>query len=105
MRPSVSLALPGTPPVVLCVLIGGRLLSGDTLFIRACGRCDLPGGDAGQLYESLTKTLKALDDATVLCPGHHYAEAPTAALGEEKRANPFLAAPTLQAFLRLVGAG
>ena len=82
----------------------GRLLSGDTLFIGACGRCDLPGGDPAQLYDSLTKTLSALDDETVLCPGHNYADAVTTTLGQEKRSNPYLKAQTLQAFLRLVGA-
>jgi glyoxylase-like metal-dependent hydrolase (beta-lactamase superfamily II) len=81
----------------------GLLFSGDTLFIRACGRCDLPGGDPGMLYESLTQKLKVLDDATILCPGHNYAGVPTSRLGEEKRTNPFLNAPTLHDFLRLVG--
>ncbi|MBI3011599.1 MAG: MBL fold metallo-hydrolase [Candidatus Omnitrophica bacterium] len=94
---------PGHTPGSQCLLVEGRLLSGDTLFVRACGRCDLPGGDPAKLYESLDKKLRPLDDTTVLCPGHHYAEATTSALGEEKRANPFLRAGTMQEFLRLVG--
>ena len=95
---------PGHTPGSQCLLAGGRLLSGDTLFIRACGRCDLPGGDPRQLYESLTTKLKRLSDETTLCPGHHYADVPTAPLGEEKRLNPFMSAATLPDFLRLVGA-
>ena len=95
---------PGHTPGSQCLLVNGRLLSGDTLFIGACGRCDLPGGDPRELYESLTQRLKPLDDATVLCPGHNYGEVPTASLGEEKQRNPFLSIPTLQDFLRLVGA-
>lgn len=94
---------PGHTPGSQCLLVEGRLLSGDTLFVRACGRCDLPGSDPAKLYESLDKKLRPLDDATILCPGHHYAEAPTSALKEEKRANPFLRAGTMQEFLRLVG--
>ncbi len=94
---------PGHTPGSQCVLVDDRLLSGDTLFIRACGRCDLPGGSPQQLYDSLTKKLKPLDDTTILCPGHNYADVPTATLGEEKQANPYLAAPTLHDFLRLVG--
>jgi glyoxylase-like metal-dependent hydrolase (beta-lactamase superfamily II) len=82
---------------------GNLLLSGDTLFIGACGRSDLPGGDPRELYESLTKRLAALDDRTVLCPGHNYGPAPTTTLGEERRANPFLRIASLQEFLRLVG--
>ena len=102
--PVALLHTPGHTPGSQCLLVNGRLLSGDTLFIRACGRCDLPGSDPTKLYESLTKTLKALDDETILCPGHNYAEVPTSRLGEEKRTNPFLTIPTLQDFLRLVGA-
>jgi glyoxylase-like metal-dependent hydrolase (beta-lactamase superfamily II) len=94
---------PGHTPGSQCLLVGNLLLSGDTLFIRSCGRCDLPGGDPRALHESLTRKLRPLDDQTILCPGHHYADVPTAELGEEKRANPFLSAATLQDFLRLVG--
>ena len=102
--PVTIIHTPGHTPGSQCLLVNGRLLSGDTLFIKGCGRCDLPGGDPATLYESLTKKLKPLDDETILCPGHNYAEVPTSRLGDEKRANPFLASPTLQDFLRMVGA-
>ena len=103
--PMTIIHTPGHTPGSQCLLVHGRLLSGDTLFIRGCGRCDLPGGDPATMYESLTKKLKPLDDATLLYPGHNYADAPSAPLREEKRANPFLSSPTLQDFLRLVGHG
>ena len=95
---------PGHTPGSQCLLVNGRLLSGDTLFIKACGRCDLPGGNPAQLYESLSKRLGSLDDDTIVCPGHNYADTVTSTIGEEKRANPFMRIPTLQDFLRLVGA-
>ena len=101
--PVTLIHTPGHTEGSQCLLVNDRLLSGDTLFIRACGRCDLPGGDPAKLYESLTKRLKPLHDDTILCPGHHYADVPTSRFGDEKRENPFLGAPTLQAFLRLVG--
>jgi len=101
--PVTLIHTPGHTPGSQCLLVNGRLLSGDTLFIRACGRCDLPGGDPALLYDSLMNRLKPLDDATILYPGHHYATTPTSTMGEEKRANPFLQLPTLQGFLRLVG--
>ncbi|MBI4343686.1 MAG: MBL fold metallo-hydrolase [Candidatus Omnitrophica bacterium] len=103
--PVQLLHTPGHTPGSQCLLVDGKLLSGDTLFIRACGRCDLPGSDPAALYHSLAHTLRRLDDETLLCPGHNYAPVPTAKLGEEKRANPYLGSPTLQDFLRLVGAG
>jgi glyoxylase-like metal-dependent hydrolase (beta-lactamase superfamily II) len=92
---------PGHTPGSQCLLASGHLFSGDTLFIRACGRWDLPGGDPAQLYESLTKALKPLDEATVVCPGHNYAERPTSTIREEKRDNPFLQFMSVQDFLRM----
>ncbi|MDP3703403.1 MAG: MBL fold metallo-hydrolase [Candidatus Omnitrophota bacterium] len=94
---------PGHTPGSVCLLVDGRLLSGDTLFINGCGRCDLPGGDPRELFESLSKKLTRLDDGTVLYPGHNYADRPSAPLGDEKRTNPFLAVPTLDDFLHLTG--
>jgi glyoxylase-like metal-dependent hydrolase (beta-lactamase superfamily II) len=35
-----------------------RLLTGDALFIRGCGRTDFQSGDPGTLYDSVTKKLK-----------------------------------------------
>ena len=105
-RVSVSLIhTPGHTPGSQCLLVDGRLLTGDTLFIKACGRWDLPGGDPAQLYESLNVKLKALDEATVVYPGHNYADRPTSTIGEEKQENPFLQAPSREAFLRAIGRG
>lgn len=101
--PLTLIHTPGHTPGSQCLLVNGRLLSGDTLFIRACGRCDLPGGDPALLYDSLMNKLKPLDDATILYPGHHYAQMPTSTMGDERRANPFLQPLTVQDFLRLVG--
>lgn len=101
--PVAVIHTPGHTPGSQCLLVGGRLLSGDTLFIGACGRCDLPGGNPKTLHESLHKKLKPLPDETILYPGHDYAPVPSTSLGEEKKANPFLAAATVQDFLHLVG--
>jgi glyoxylase-like metal-dependent hydrolase (beta-lactamase superfamily II) len=101
--PVTLLHTPGHTPGSQCLLVKGHLFSGDTLFIRACGRWDLPGGNPAQLYESLTKTLKTLDEATIVCPGHNYAERPTSTIGDEKRTNPFFQPPTLASFLQAIG--
>ena len=91
---------PGHTPGSQCFHVRNHLISGDTLFINACGRTDLPGGNAEELYHSLTGTLKKFDDATVLCPGHNYADKPTATMGEQKKSNPYLLCDSLQNFLR-----
>ena len=83
-------------------MLDDNLVSGDTLFINACGRTDLPGGSPEELYHSLA-ILKKMDDKTILLPGHNYGHAPHATLAEQKVENPFLVAPNLKAFLRFMG--
>ena len=90
---------PGHTPGSQCFHVRGHLLSGDTLFIGACGRTDLPGGDAEQLYHSLTQKLARFDDSTILCPGHNYAASPTTTMGDEKKTNPYLLCDSLKNFL------
>ena len=91
---------PGHTKGSQCFHACGHLISGDTLFIGACGRTDLPGGDAKELYYSLTQRLMKFDDGTVLCPGHNYADKPTATIGEQKKSNPYLMCDSLENFLR-----
>lgn len=94
---------PGHTPGSQCFYVDGRLLSGDTLFINACGRTDLPGGDPEEMHRSLTQRLARLPDETVLLPGHNYGgEAST--IGDEKRQNPFMRIG-LGDFLRTMGGG
>jgi hydroxyacylglutathione hydrolase len=99
---------PGHTPGSQCFLVEtggapGRLVSGDTLFLNACGRVDLPGGDPEAMFRSLDGVLKKLPDETILFPGHLYAPEPSATMGEQKRTNPYLRATTLEQFLGFVG--
>ncbi len=96
---------PGHTPGSLCFLVDGKLIAGDTLFIGACGRVDLPGSNAEDLYYSLTDKLKKLPDATVLYPGHNYAAASTSTIGEEKNSNPFMRFQSVELFLQSMGYG
>ncbi|HET6465127.1 MAG TPA: MBL fold metallo-hydrolase [Nitrospiria bacterium] len=91
---------PGHTPGSQCFYVEDRLITGDTLFINGCGRCDLPGGSPEEMYHSLTGTLKRLDDHTQVYPGHHYAPVPVSTIGDEKRQNPFLTSGSLEEFLR-----
>jgi glyoxylase-like metal-dependent hydrolase (beta-lactamase superfamily II) len=78
---------PGHTPGSQCFLVGDKLVSGDTLFLDGCGRTDLPGGDAEQLYESLTQRLAHVPDDVVLYPGHLYSPDPSAPLGDVRARN------------------
>ena len=91
---------PGHTPGSQCFHVQNRLISGDTLFIGACGRCDLPGGDAKEMYHTLTQRLMKFDDSTILFPGHNYSERPSSTMGAEKKTNPYLMCDSLENFLR-----
>ena len=94
---------PGHTPGSQCFLVDGRVISGDTMFIDACGRVDFPGGNPEQMYNSLTQKLMALPDETILFPGHNYATLPHATLGEQKKTNPYLRFASLKQFLAAMG--
>src|SRR3989304_3560956 len=72
---------PGHTPGSQCFYVDGRLISGDTLFIGACGRTDLPGGDPTEMHRSLPQRLATLPDETVLLPGHNYG-GPASTIGD-----------------------
>jgi len=66
----------------------GLLLAGDTLFLGSVGRTDLPGGNTGQLKESIRRRLYTLDEKTLVIPGH----GPETTIGAEMRQNAFVRA-------------
>ena len=94
---------PGHTPGSQCFLVDGQLISGDTLFIGSCGRIDLPGSDASQLYDSLNNKLKKLPDETMLFPGHNYSDRPSSTIAMEKAHNPYMRFERLQDFLSVMG--
>ena len=64
---------PGHTPACMTHVMGDAAFVGDTLFMPDGGsaRADFPGGDAGQLYDSIQKVL-ALPDQTRLFMCHDY---------------------------------
>ncbi len=94
---------PGHTPGSQCFLAEGNLISGDTLFVNSCGRVDLPGSDPEAMYQSLNHTLRNLDDATVVYPGHAYAPESSTTIGEQKRTNMYMRFKNLDDFLMAMG--
>lgn len=64
---------PGHTPACITYVVGDAAFIGDTMFMPDYGtaRCDFPGGDSGQLYDSIQKIL-ALPDKTRLFMCHDY---------------------------------
>jgi len=88
-----AIATPGHTPACMVHVIGNAAFVGDTLFMPDGGsaRADFPGGDAGQLYDSIQKVL-ALPDEMRLFICHDYGPggreiAWATTVGEEKASN------------------
>ena len=84
-----AIATPGHTDSHMAYLVNGeRVLTGDALLIRGCGRTDFQSGDAGMLYDSVTRKLFTLPDTTLVYPAHDYRGYTVSTIGEEKRWNP-----------------
>ena len=66
------LGTPGHTDDSLSFRVGTNVFTGDALFIRGSGRTDFQNGDPAQLFDSITRVLFALPDATTVWPGHDY---------------------------------
>lgn len=76
---------PGHTPGSSVIQIRDCLFTGDTLFRHECGRCDLEGGDFGQMLHSLRRLYELEGDYKVL-PGHEG----LSTLSEERVYNPYM---------------
>jgi hydroxyacylglutathione hydrolase len=81
---------PGHSPGGICLLGDGNLFAGDTLFVGAIGRTDLPGASYEDFMDSINRKLMTLPEETIVWPGHDYGISPTSTIGREKMTNPFL---------------
>ena len=81
---------PGHSPGSICVYAENNLFTGDSLFVGAAGRVDVPGGDFTILTDSLAAKIAVLPDETRIWPGHDYGDTPTSTVGREKKENPYL---------------
>ncbi len=71
--PAFAMYTPGHTPACMVHVMGNAAFVGDTLFMPDGGsaRADFPGGDAGQLYDSIQKVL-SLPDKMRLFMCHDY---------------------------------
>jgi rhodanese-related sulfurtransferase len=93
---------PGHTPDSVCFVFEGGVLTGDTLLIGGSGRTDFPGGDPCAQFESITRKLFALPDATVVWPAHDYRGRTSSTIGAEKATNPRLAGRSCDEYIALM---
>ena len=94
---------PGHSKDSICLLGGGKIFTGDTLFVGNCGRIDLPGGSAKELYHSLFDVIAKFTDGLVLYPGHDYGSSSTSTIGKEKQTNPVMQRISEAEFIERMG--
>ncbi|MCX7303462.1 MAG: MBL fold metallo-hydrolase [Hyphomicrobiales bacterium] len=79
-----------------------RVFTGDTLLIRGTGRTDFQNGDPRQQYDSIFNRLLKLHEDTMVFPAHDYKGDTVSTIGEEKRSNPRLQVPSVEAYIDLM---
>jgi len=81
---------PGHTPGSICLYTNGHLFTGDTLFVGAVGRIDLPGGSRLQLRMSFREKIFTLPGGTIVWPGHDYGPSSSSTIEHEQHSNPFI---------------
>ncbi len=81
---------PGHSPGGICLLGDGNIFTGDTLFVGAIGRTDIPGASMSQFMKAIKERILTLPDKTIVWPGHNYGIRPSSTIESEKRTNPWL---------------
>ena len=74
-----------------------RAFTGDALLIGDCGAA--AAGDAGLLFDSVTRKLLTLPDETLVYPAHDFTGRRVSCISEQREANPKLAGTTRDEFI------
>ena len=81
---------PGHTPGSACYHIHDHLITGDTMFVWGCGRCDLAGGDPEVMHNTLKHMGEDMPGNTIILPGHNYADCETSTMAKQVEGNPFM---------------
>ena len=96
------MSTPGHTPGSVSYVWGERIFTGDALLINGCGRTDFQGGDAGTLYDSITKKIFSQPDETLIYPAHDYHGRRVSCVAQEKVINPRLAGKSRDEFIAIM---
>ena len=81
---------PGHTPGSTTYRIRDAIVTGDTMFVQGCGRCDFVGGDPEVMFGTLKSLVDSLPRDTRMYPGHNYGPVTVSTLDEELAENPYL---------------
>jgi len=81
---------PGHTPGSACYRLGNEVITGDTMFVFGCGRCDLHGGDPEVMFDTLARMGRELPASARILPGHNYSVTPSSTMAEQIEGNPFM---------------
>ncbi len=95
---------PGHSKDSICLLGGGKIFTGDTLFVGRTGRTVNSGADAGTLFQSVYNKLLTLPSETIIYPGHDYGSVPTISVSENIKISPLLQAENEADFISRMAA-
>lgn len=98
-----AISTPGHTAGSMSFLCNDKVFTGDALFIGGCGRTDFQNGNAGDLYDSVTKKIFGLRGETLVYPGHDYNGCYVSCVYQEKMSNPRLAGKTRDEFIEIMG--
>lgn len=90
---------PGHTPGSTTYRIADAVVTGDTLFVQGCGRCDFVGGDPEIMFGTLKGLVESLPRDTRMYPGHNYGPVTVSTLDEELAENPYLQHATVADFV------
>ena len=93
---------PGHTSDSMCLALGDRIFTGDTLLIGGTGRTDLPTGDPEALHDSLFDKLLRQKDDLLVFPAHDYKGRSSSTIGKEKADNPRLQKKERAEFVELM---
>ncbi len=96
---------PGHTKDSITLVFPDRIMTGDVLFLDegGAGRLDLPGGDAGEHWNSLQRIL-GLPANLLVNPAHDYRNSIPSDINTQKITNPYLAPRAKDDYLAFLGA-